>query len=268
MSIDGASREVASWPEDDPLADGASDERLLPGGTVSPPGRAPRALCRSRCPPSDPMDPSQGDSSSTTSPAQAGLVLATCASPSALVARLDELRPRSSGWSRPRTTSGDGWSGTSTTARSSSSSPSPCRLRLAAHARSSATQRRPRDARPSSRTRRDGARDLRDLARGIYPPLLAAEGLAAALDAQARKSRSPSTVETDGVGRSPAGHRDRHLLLCPRGVPERGEVRRRHAAPRSPSSVPTVTCGSTVARRRYGVRSVGGRARHGAAGHR
>jgi signal transduction histidine kinase len=43
--------------------------------------------------------------------------------------------------------------------------------------------------------------DLRDLARGIYPPLLADKGLAAALEAQARKSAVPITVETDGVGR-------------------------------------------------------------------
>jgi signal transduction histidine kinase len=45
--------------------------------------------------------------------------------------------------------------------------------------------------------------DLRDLARGIYPPLLADEGLAAALRAQARKSALPVTVESDGIGRFP-----------------------------------------------------------------
>jgi signal transduction histidine kinase len=43
--------------------------------------------------------------------------------------------------------------------------------------------------------------DLRDLARGIYPPLLADKGLAAALEAQARKSVVPVSVETDGIGR-------------------------------------------------------------------
>jgi signal transduction histidine kinase len=43
--------------------------------------------------------------------------------------------------------------------------------------------------------------DLRDLARGIYPPLLADRGLAAALQAQAKRSTVPTTVETDGVGR-------------------------------------------------------------------
>jgi signal transduction histidine kinase len=43
--------------------------------------------------------------------------------------------------------------------------------------------------------------DLRDLARGIYPPLLADQGLAAALEAQARKAALPVTVDADGVGR-------------------------------------------------------------------
>jgi signal transduction histidine kinase len=45
--------------------------------------------------------------------------------------------------------------------------------------------------------------NLRDLARGIYPPLLADLGLAAALGAQARKSPLPVTVDADGIGRFP-----------------------------------------------------------------
>jgi signal transduction histidine kinase len=45
--------------------------------------------------------------------------------------------------------------------------------------------------------------NLRDLARGIYPPLLADLGLAAALDAQAGKSALPVGVEADGIGRFP-----------------------------------------------------------------
>ncbi len=47
----------------------------------------------------------------------------------------------------------------------------------------------------------DALEDLRDLARGIYPPLLADKGLPAALEAQARKSAVPTTVDADGVGR-------------------------------------------------------------------
>jgi signal transduction histidine kinase len=45
--------------------------------------------------------------------------------------------------------------------------------------------------------------DLRDLARGIYPPLLADKGLEAALTAQARKSPVPVIVTGDGIGRYP-----------------------------------------------------------------
>jgi signal transduction histidine kinase len=45
--------------------------------------------------------------------------------------------------------------------------------------------------------------NLRDLARGIYPPLLADKGLAAALESQARKALVPVTVEPNGIGRYP-----------------------------------------------------------------
>jgi signal transduction histidine kinase len=44
---------------------------------------------------------------------------------------------------------------------------------------------------------------LRELARGIYPPLLADQGLAAAIRAQAGKAPGPVEVSTDGVGRYP-----------------------------------------------------------------
>ena len=45
--------------------------------------------------------------------------------------------------------------------------------------------------------------DLRDLARGIYPPLLADKGLGAALEAQSRKAAVPTTVTADGIQRYP-----------------------------------------------------------------
>jgi signal transduction histidine kinase len=47
----------------------------------------------------------------------------------------------------------------------------------------------------------DALENLRDLARGIYPPLLADEGLGAALTAQARKSPVPVHLDLDGIGR-------------------------------------------------------------------
>jgi signal transduction histidine kinase len=49
----------------------------------------------------------------------------------------------------------------------------------------------------------DALENLRDLARGIYPPLLADKGLASALEAQSRKVAVPVRMETDGLGRYP-----------------------------------------------------------------
>ena len=45
--------------------------------------------------------------------------------------------------------------------------------------------------------------NLRDLARGIYPPLLADKGLAVALESHARKATVPVQVHADGIGRYP-----------------------------------------------------------------
>jgi len=47
----------------------------------------------------------------------------------------------------------------------------------------------------------DTLQELRDLAHGIYPPLLADRGLPDALQAAARRSVLPVTVRTDGLGR-------------------------------------------------------------------
>jgi signal transduction histidine kinase len=49
----------------------------------------------------------------------------------------------------------------------------------------------------------DALENLRDLARGIYPPLLADRGLTAALTAQARKSPIPVAVDSEAIGRYP-----------------------------------------------------------------
>ena len=84
-----------------------------------------------------------------------------------------------------------------------------------------------RDRSRSCSARRSAAlEDLRDLARGIYPPLLADKGLAAALEAQARKSAVPVHDRSRRRRPVPAGGRGRRLLLVPRGAAERGEVRR------------------------------------------
>lgn len=49
----------------------------------------------------------------------------------------------------------------------------------------------------------DALETLRDLARGIYPPLLADKGLRVALESQANKATVPVSVEADAIGRYP-----------------------------------------------------------------
>jgi len=51
---------------------------------------------------------------------------------------------------------------------------------------------------------REALETLRDLARGIYPPLLADQGLVSAVSAHAGKAPLPVIVDADGVGRYPA----------------------------------------------------------------
>jgi signal transduction histidine kinase len=55
----------------------------------------------------------------------------------------------------------------------------------------------------TERAATDALEELRDLARGIYPPLLADLGLHAALEAQAAKAALPVTIEAGGIGRYP-----------------------------------------------------------------
>src|SRR5437764_6806106 len=60
--------------------------------------------------------------------------------------------------------------------------------------------------------------NLRDLARGIYPPLLADKGLPAALAAQARKASLPVEVETDGLGRYTQEAEAAVYFCCPEAM--------------------------------------------------
>jgi signal transduction histidine kinase len=55
---------------------------------------------------------------------------------------------------------------------------------------------------------------LRELARGIYPPLLADLGLAEALRAQARKAALPVDVDSDGIGRYPQNQEAAVYFCC------------------------------------------------------
>ena len=68
--------------------------------------------------------------------------------------------------------------------------------------------------------------DLRDLARGIYPPLLADKGLEAAIGSQAGRSAVPITLHADARRSVRSRRRGGRLLQRARGPAERGEVRR------------------------------------------
>ncbi len=73
-------------------------------------------------------------------------------------------------------------------------------------------------------------RELRDLAHGIYPTLLAERGLAGALPAAARRTSIACVVDVDEPHpAAPPGRRGRRLLLLPRGDAERRPALRRLA---------------------------------------
>ena len=59
---------------------------------------------------------------------------------------------------------------------------------------------------------------LRQLAHGIYPPLLRDKGLAAALQSQVARSSSGATIETDGIGRYPSELEAAIYFCCTRAL--------------------------------------------------
>ena len=69
--------------------------------------------------------------------------------------------------------------------------------------------------------------ELRDLARGIAPPVLADRGLAAAVEALGRARADPRHRERVDPAPAAAGHRDRRLLRGGRGADQRRQARRR-----------------------------------------
>ena len=101
-------------------------------------------------------------------------------------------------------------------------------------------RRRPRRPRPRCSTRsRDAVKEtiqeLRDLAHGIYPPLLMDSGLSEALRAAANRSPLAVSVDADRRRTSPERGGGGGLLLLPRGAAERRQARsRRHGPHRGP----------------------------------
>ncbi len=128
----------------------------------------------------------------------------------------------------------------------------------------------PDGVRQMTRQLRSGLRaavdDLRALARGIYPPLLADQGLGPGLRAQASRAPLPVLIEADGIGRYPAGRRSRRLLLHPGGAAKRRQVRPGLAGHRRPV-LPRQPPGVHRHRRRRRFRHCRNHVRHRPAGH-
>ena len=80
----------------------------------------------------------------------------------------------------------------------------------------------------------EALQNLRDLAHGIYPPVLADLGLAAALNAQAAKSVVPVTVDADGIGRFPQ-EIEAAVYFCCLEAAEHRQVRPCHPGPHPPA---------------------------------
>ena len=198
LLVDDRFRPAASWPVDaDPAGavDAGTGPPVVPGETaveVRDRGDVLGALSV-RMPPAEPMDPSKeklvGDLA-----AQAGLVLRNVrlvedlrASRQRLVAAQDEERRRL------ERNIHDG------------AQQQLVALTVKARLARQLTDRDPAKAADllvQIETETQMAlEDLRDLARGIYPPLLADRGLVAALEAQSRKAAIDVALQADGVGR-------------------------------------------------------------------
>ena len=76
----------------------------------------------------------------------------------------------------------------------------------------------------------EAVQELRNLAHGIYPPLLMDRGLAEALSAAAGPRRAPDRRRGRRHRALPAGRRGGGLLLLPGGTAERGQARGRRRA--------------------------------------
>ena len=166
------------------------------------------------------------------------------------VARPTSFGPRALASSRAATPNVDASSATSTTAPSSTSShwPSTCGSRRTSSPKT--PRRRPRCSTSSANAVQETIQELRELAHGIYPPLLVDSGLGEAL--QGRGEPLAARHRVDHRRHRPLRRRRRggRLLLLPRGAAERRQARRRPrtsscACGRSPAACSS-KCATTV----------------------
>jgi len=209
LVVDGQLRDVATWPsgtgvrESIPLDDGSllSIAETGRGFPVEQAGELLGVLAV-RKPSSDPLSVADEKLVSDLA-AQAGLVLRNVRLSEALRARLDDLRA-----AQKRLVSAQDEERRKLE-RNIHDGAQQQLVALAVKARlaRTLTERDPAKAGEMlvqiEAETHDALEDLRDLARGIYPPLLADKGLEAALESQARKATVPVRVDADGVGRFP-----------------------------------------------------------------
>ena len=84
--------------------------------------------------------------------------------------------------------------------------------------------------------------ELRDLAHGIYPPVLRDFGLQAALAAAARRCVPPAALVADGVGRYPADVEAAVYFCCLEGLQNPGKHAGAGAMPRCGSPGNMMRC--------------------------
>ena len=196
LTVDGASKAVATWP-DGATAEGDDDLTV----EVRHQGDLLGALSVAM-PANDPMDPSKERLVSDLA-AQAGLVLRNVGLTEELRARIEDLQAAQKRLVAAQDDERRRLERNIHDGAQQQLVALTVKLRLA----DGLVERDPERAHEMLSQLRtdtnDALEDLRDLARGIYPPLLADQGLAAALEGQARKAPLPVEIHADGVARYP-----------------------------------------------------------------
>ncbi len=196
LTVDGASKVVATWP-DGASAEGDDDLTV----EVRHQGDLLGALSVAM-PANDPMDPSKERLVSDLA-AQAGLVLRNVGLTEELRARIEDLQAAQKRLVAAQDDERRRLERNIHDGAQQQLVALTVKLRLA----DGLVERDPERAHEMLSQLRtdanDALEDLRDLARGIYPPLLADQGLAAALGGQARKAPLPVEIHADGVARYP-----------------------------------------------------------------
>lgn len=202
LSIGDELREVASWPEEPAVDEGSTaDHRDDFTAEVRHRGELLGALSVAM-PPNDPMNPSK-ELLVHDLAAQAGLVLRNERLTAALKARLGELKA-----AQKRLVSAQDHERRKLERNIHDGAQQQLvALQVRQRLAHQLVDRDPAKAKEMlAQLQADTATaldDLRDLARGIYPPLLADKGLEAALVAQARKAAMAITIDADGIDRLP-----------------------------------------------------------------